>query len=74
VKTTLRLPDFYHKKLRKVAIDRSLTMAELICQAIREKFFSTDEPVPGKIQGILKDRPSTEKEIKNLKRLWLHVK
>ena len=81
MKTTITLPDNYHKKLRKLAIDRSLTMADLICDAVRDRFFSfkggeaLSENMPGalplnQLQGFLGPVSATDKEIKKLKRLW----
>ena len=77
MKTTLSLPDSYHRSLRKIAIDRSVTMAALICEAIKEKFFMgsliddrTDIMPLQKTRGILKDKPSTAKEIRLLKKVW----
>lgn len=78
MKTTISLPDEYHRKLRKMAIDHSSTMADLICEAIRDKFFhekgvrpqAAKTPSPlSQLQGIL-DTSSSAKEMLNLKKLW----
>ena len=78
MKTSIAIPDNYHKQLRKLAIDRSSTMAELICEAIRKTFFpdaptetTTTHTLPfNQLRGILADTHSTYKEIQDLKKLW----
>lgn len=77
MKTSIAIPDNYHKRLRKIAIDRSSTMAELICEAIREKFFRKDSSVSdekpslpfNELRGILSSH-ATMKDIQDLKKLW----
>lgn len=81
MKTTITLPDTYHKKLKKLAVDRSLTMAGLICEAVRDRFFSfkgveaasedMQETLPlNQLQGFLGPASTTDKEIKKLKHIW----
>lgn len=79
MKTTIFIPDSYHKKLKKIAIDQSTTMAELICQAVEEKFFVSSSfhhqglslPLPlNHLQGALKGLSSSPKEVMNLKNIW----
>lgn len=78
MKTTISLPDEYHKKLRKIAIDRSSTMAELISEAVREKFFkgnsSSSQQRPSfpfnELRGLLSPQSTSLKEIQDLKKLW----
>lgn len=79
MKTTVSIPDSYHKKLKKIAIDQSTTMAELICQALEEKFFVSSKshyqsPLPSlpfnHLKGVLKGLSSSPKEVMDLKNIW----
>ena len=40
MKTTITIPDVYHKQLRKMAIDESVTLNDLIERAIVRVFFT----------------------------------
>lgn len=83
MKTTISLPDEDHRRLRKLAIDRSTTMADLILGAVRERYFDErglaegtgydpleKKPPLVELRGFLSDVPSTEEEVMGLEKIW----
>jgi len=79
MKTTITLPNLYHKELKKIAVDQSKTMAELIWEAVQEKFFkgkkvtekkSKEEFPFNKLKGLMKAFDTSEIEISDLRQQW----
>ena len=79
MKTTITLPDIYHKQLKRLAIDHSKTMAELIVEAIKSTFFGRvdtreSKNLPGsplsRLEGSLHTVSGSEKQVMNLKKIW----
>lgn len=81
MKTTITLPDDLHKELKKLAIERTTHMADLIVEAVRSTFFLSKEKskttVNSKKQpddplyGILKGKTNASwRDTQQLKKLW----
>lgn len=78
MKTTITLPDQYHLHLRKLALEQSTTMADLICEAIKEKFFERQRKKSSPLkkqsfndlEGDLSEFKTSEAELKKLKKKW----
>lgn len=76
MKTTISIPDLYHKRLKKIAIDRSATLNDLVAEALQHKFFHSENVVENQdfpfnqLKGVLGKFSSSEAEIKQLKKIW----
>lgn len=64
-----------------MSIDRSLTLSDLVAEALRKTFFtasgshepdtSTESPLPfTRLQGVLKNVSTSTREIRRLKKIW----
>lgn len=76
MKTTITIPNEEHMALRKLAIERSVTMSDLIVEAVTEKFLlnmkkKVAAPTGLKsLEGFLSDQKSSMKDIRELKKIW----
>src|SRR3989338_1134913 len=76
MKTTITIPNEEHMALRKLALERSVTMSDLIVEAVTEKFLlNMKKPVAAStglksLEGVLTDQKSSMKDIRELKKIW----
>ncbi len=80
MKTTITIPDTYHKMLRKISIYRSMTLTDLVSEAIRKTFFSAaiDDSVNSQtadlpfnqLHGMMRGSVSSKRDIGKLKKIW----
>ena len=77
MKTTITLPDSYHKQLKQLATKRSTTMTKLVWEALKQTFFppqikttKQDSPPFKRMKGIFSDMSASEEDIQELKKTW----